>query len=75
MSPRWKAWRCSFGKLSGSARQTTTNISTPNAVRNQKIQRQPRPTCSQPPSTGAMAGASANTIMMCERIFCAAAPE
>ena len=35
------------------------------------VERQPNVTCSQPPRIGAIAGASPNTIMMCDMIRCA----
>ena len=45
------------GSVSGRKRQLTATSTTPTTARNQKIERQPRPTKSQPPMIGAIAGA------------------
>ncbi len=46
-----------------------------NPARNQNTDRQPHTASSQPPITGAMAGAMANTKVTFDMTFCARAPE
>ena len=51
-------WRPSGGSDSGSSRQLASHRNTPTPVRNQNTLCQPRCTDSQPPTMGAIAGAT-----------------
>ena len=67
----WIGWRLCTGNDSGSRRQLATHSSTPTPVKNQNTLCQPRCTDSQPPTMGAMAGATPKKIVTCAMTRCA----
>ena len=66
--------RFSGGSVSGSSFQQASHSAAVARTRKAKTERQPNRICSQPPMTGAMAGARANIMVICDISFWAAAP-
>ena len=75
MGPSARDERCSTGSVSGRNLLTQMVMTTPNAVRNQKIERQSPTVSKAPPRIGAKAGASPKIIDTWLIRRCASGPE